>query len=231
MCDAIFTFGQSGNHFFQCPSRRDYTRLPNKLQKLLSTNQIRQIHHVTLGFENSFLITWRDRGGEDHIDSHNLPQELTHFLHATSPHNTPLRTIPSIRLTLGPYNTSFFAHDGSSYLWLNLPPRLLAALQSRITNNTWHDRPRIVALGCADDFVLVTAAHAAVWQLAHFRALDAMLGRAVARRGGVAEMRDVVLHAYRYQCFIARGADGALVFENLPEHEVEGLRGMVEPLV
>lgn len=43
MCDATFTFGQRGSHFFQCPSRRETfvasisskSKIPNKLAALV----------------------------------------------------------------------------------------------------------------------------------------------------------------------------------------------------
>jgi hypothetical protein len=43
------------------------TRLPKKLQRLLTTSQIAQIYNVTLGFENSFLVTYQDKDGRDTI--------------------------------------------------------------------------------------------------------------------------------------------------------------------
>jgi len=109
MCDSTFTFGQRGCHFFQCPSRREYARLPKKLARLLSSSQLKKIYHVTLGFEDSFLLTWRDTGGRDRVESSGLPHELVDFLHAEN------RNIPNIRCTLGPYNSSFL-HPRQSFV-------------------------------------------------------------------------------------------------------------------
>jgi hypothetical protein len=47
----------------------DSTRLSRKLTSLLNAAQIREVHHVALGFEDSFLLTWRDTNGRDHIGS------------------------------------------------------------------------------------------------------------------------------------------------------------------
>jgi hypothetical protein len=114
---------------------------------------------------------------------------------------------------------------------MSLPPKLLTALQSRIRGNDWHDKPRIVALGCDDNFLLVTASHAAVWELSHYRAISSMLASSQTQTRGIQEVHNIVLHAYRYQCFIAQSFNGSLVFENLPPHELEGMQEMVGALI
>lgn len=43
------------------------TRLPAKLASLLTSAQLKKVHHVTLGYEQSFLLTWRDVKGYEHI--------------------------------------------------------------------------------------------------------------------------------------------------------------------
>ncbi|PSN69507.1 hypothetical protein BS50DRAFT_572632 [Corynespora cassiicola Philippines] len=231
MCDAAFTFGQRGSHFFQSATRREIARLPKKLSLLLNSKQLQKIHHVTLGFENSFLVTWRDIQGGDHIESQGLPQELTTFLYAKNAQNVLVRNIPEIRLTLGPYNASFFVHDAAAYLWMNLPPALLTAIQSRIQNGAWADKPRIVALGADDNFLLVTQRNAAVWDLEHYATLEAMIEFSRTQEHGIEEVGEVVLHAYRYQCFVALSRNGTLLAENLPLHEVQGLDAMREAIV
>ena len=114
---------------------------------------------------------------------------------------------------------------------MNLPSKLLTALQSRISGNDWDDKPRIVALGCDDNFLLVTASHAAIWDLSHYRTISSMLEFSQTQTRGIQELYNIVLHAYRYQCFIAQSSNGSLIFENLPPHELEGMQGMVGPLI
>ncbi|KAF2014350.1 hypothetical protein BU24DRAFT_213332 [Aaosphaeria arxii CBS 175.79] len=231
MCDAIFTFGQRGSHFFQCPSRRDYTRIPKKLQRILATKDIAHVYHVTLGFENSFMITYRDRNGNDHIEFQGLPSELTTFLTATHPTtHLPLRSLPSITLTLGPENESFFVGDGTSYLWMNLPGPLLSALQSRISNGSWTDKPRLVALGASSNFLLITQNNAAVWDLPAYRTLGDMMLYSQGKERGIEEVWGVVLHAYRYQGFVAMSRNGTVLGENLPEWSLKGLEGLKAPI-
>ncbi|KAF2111108.1 hypothetical protein BDV96DRAFT_500084 [Lophiotrema nucula] len=217
MCDATFTFGQCGSHFLQCPSKRDFYRLPAKLQTLLTSKHIALVHHVALGFENSFLIAYRDRMGGDRIESQGLPSELYDFVYAKNKTNLYARDIPKLRVTLGPYNSSFFAHDQGAYLWMNLPPALLSAIQIRIKGGAWVDKPRIVALGADANFLLITEKHAAVWDLRNYRTLNSMIEFSRTQERGIAEVHNVVLHPYRYQGFVAHSKNGTLLYENLPQ--------------
>ncbi|KAJ4989975.1 hypothetical protein SVAN01_04622 [Stagonosporopsis vannaccii] len=230
MCDATFTFGQRGSHFFQCPSQQDTTRLPRKLTTFLSSPQIQHIYHVSLGFEDSFLVTWRDKDNQDRINSFGLPDELTKFLYARNDQGQLVRSIPAIRCVLGPYNTSFFAHDSAGYLWMNLPHGLLTALQSRIKNGSWTDRPRVVALGADDNFLLITEKNRAIWDLEHYKRLSDFLESSRSQGYGIQNIAAVTLHPYRYGCFIAHSKPGTLLYENLPPHQLPGLKAMLEPL-
>ncbi|KZM20573.1 uncharacterized protein EKO05_0010939 [Ascochyta rabiei] len=231
MCDATFTFGQRGSHFFQCASRREITRVPRKLIAILSSSQIQQVHHVALGFEDSFLITWRDRDGSDRINSGGLPNELTGFLYSKNPQGQLVRNISAIRCVLGAYNSSFFVHDSSAYLWMNIPDGLLSALQSQIKNGAWIDRPRIVALGADDNFLLITKKNAAMWDLDNYKTVSDMLEFSRTQEHGIPEIHNIILHPYRYGCFVAQSKNGTLLHENLPPHQSPGLANMIDPIL
>lgn len=205
-------------------------RLPGKLSALLSSAQLRQVHHVALGFEDSFLITWRDSQGRDRIDGHGLPADLLEFVYARDTQQNPIRDIPNIRCSLGPYNSSFFAHDGSTYRWMNLPPTLLLALQDRIQDGSWVDRPRLVALGANDNFVLITEKHVALWKLGHYKALANYLKSSKSQNDGFTCVHSIILHTYRFGSFITQSNDGNLLHENLPPHSVSGLQAMFAPI-
>ncbi|KAF9694089.1 hypothetical protein EKO04_007987 [Ascochyta lentis] len=231
MCDATFTFGQRGSHFFQCTSRRDITRVPKKLTALLSSSQIQQVHHVALGFEESFLITWRDRDGNDCINSTGLPNELTDFLYKKTPQGQLVRNIPAIRCVLGAYNSSFFVHDSSAYLWMSIPEGLLDALRSRIKNGSWVDKPRIVTLGADDNFLFISEKNAAIWDLDRYKTVSDMLEFSRTQERGIAEIHNIVLHPYRYGCFVAQSKNGTLLHENLPPHQLPGIANMLDPVL
>ncbi|KAF2035305.1 hypothetical protein EK21DRAFT_107425 [Setomelanomma holmii] len=231
MCDTTFAFGQRGSAFFQCPSRREVARLPRKLSVLLSSAQLRQVHHVALGFEDSYLITWRDTSGQDHIDSQSLPLHLQEFLYARDGQQRYLRDVPCIRCSLGPYNSSFFAHDGVSYRWMNLPETLLTALQARIKDGDWLDRPRIVALGADKSFVLITEKHAAVWDLGSYKTVSDLLEFSRTQERGISEIQNIVLHSYRFGSFITQSRNGTLISEDLPSHTLGGLSALKDSIL
>ncbi|KAF1925241.1 uncharacterized protein M421DRAFT_262885 [Didymella exigua CBS 183.55] len=231
MCDATFTFGQRGSHFFQCPSRREIARLPAKLTAFLSSSQLQQVHHIALGFQDSFLITWRDRSGLDRMNSLGLPDELTTFLFAKNAQDQLIRNIPAIRCVLGPYNNSFFVHDSSAYIWMSIPDGLLTALQARIKSGSWIDKPRIVALGADDGFLLITEKNVAIWDLEKYKTVSDMLESARAQAHGIRDIRNIVLHAYRYGCYVAQSKTGALMHGNLPAHQISGIMCMLGPVL
>ncbi|KAF2824415.1 hypothetical protein CC86DRAFT_55356 [Ophiobolus disseminans] len=231
MCESILSFGQRGGHFFQCPSRREAMRLPKKLASLLSSRQLQYVHHVALGFEDSFLITWRDNNGHNRIDSDGLPLELREFLYARDPQRGFERDFSRIQCSIGPYNASFFVHDGSAYRWLNLPPKLLLALQSRINDGNWTDRPRLVALGANDNFVLITDKHAPVWTLNNYDSLSNLLDSLALQNRGIADIHSITLHAHRFGSFITQSRNGTLSHENLPSHSIPALQEMVAPIL
>jgi len=152
------------------------------------------------------------------------------FLYAKDEKDQLVRTLSSLRLTLGPYNTSFFVTDGSACLWMNLPPLLLSALQSRIKNGNWIDKPRMVALGADQNFLLVTQKHAAVWDLGNYATISKMLEFSKTQPSGIEEMHCITLHAYRYHCFIAQSRNGTILYENIPPHELAAVQAM-QPVI
>jgi hypothetical protein len=200
------------------------------LSTLLASPQLQHIYHVTLGFQDSFLLTWRDTKGQDRIDSAGLPTELTNFLLARNPQRQLTRNIPQLRGTLGPSTASFFVHDTAAYLWMDIPPALLSALESRIKNGGWTDPPRIVALGADAAFLLVTAQHAATWDLDAYPGLTAKLNHSRTQAHGLADLHNVILHAYRYNAFITQTKTGSLMHENPPPHALSAMESMAEPM-
>ncbi|KAI8931129.1 hypothetical protein NX059_011483 [Plenodomus lindquistii] len=230
MCDTTFTFGQRGSHFFQCPSQQDHTRLSNKLVNLLSSPRLKKIYAITLGYEDSFLLTWRDTNNKDRIDYAGLPTELLTFITAQNAQGRSTRNVPKIQCVLGPYNESWFVHDGDAYSWMNLPTKLLQALQSRIKDGNWIDRPRIVALGAGTNFVLLTEKHDAIWHLEQYRTTSQLLEKAKVQQKHTSDIRNLVLHPYRYDSFVAQSQSGILILGNLPPPSVPGMNAMIEPI-
>jgi hypothetical protein len=198
--------------------------VPQKLSLLLSSTQLQLVHHVALGFEDSFLITWRDQTGQDRIDSQSLPLELQEFLYARNAQQRFIRNLPRVRCSLGPYNSSFLAHDGSAYQWMNLPASLLFALQKRIKDGTWIDRPRIVELGANDNFILITEKHATIWNLENYKILSSLLEVQAKQERGIFEIHYVTLHTYRFGGFVMQLQNGIVRYDSLPPHSLPGMQ-------
>lgn len=106
---------------------------------------------------------------------------------------------------------------------MGIPSDLVSALQSRIKDGNWTDRPRIVALGADANYLLITEKHAAVWHLSYYATISRMLEYSRTQVRGIADVKNISLHPYRYQCFIAQSANGTLISENAPPHEVTGV--------
>lgn len=204
--------------------------MPKKLETLLSAPHLKHIHHVTLGFEDCFLLTWRDQKNQDHIDSAGLPPELVEFLYKRNTNGEFVRDIPQIRCFLGAYNSSFIAHDGAAYLWMDIPQGLLAALQSRIKDGQWTDKPRVIALGADNNFLLLTEKHAAVWELSRYIAISRFLDNSKKRLYGISDIRNAVLHPYRFQCSITQSKTGTVIHHNIPPHSMGGLQQLISPI-
>lgn len=195
-------------------------RIAKKLARFLSNEQLKQVHHVTLGFEDSFLLIWRDTNGKDRAEASGLPAELVEFIFARN------RDVPKIRCCLGPYNESFFVHDGASYLWKNLPQKLVSTLQKNIKDGSWADQPRLVSLGADGNFLMITENDAAVWDLRNYKPLVALL-----EKGTMSEVHNLILHPYRFHTFVLQSKDGKLTYENIPPHELPGVQAMLEPIL
>ncbi|KAL6711044.1 hypothetical protein ACN47E_006919 [Coniothyrium glycines] len=227
----MFTFGQRGSHFFQCPLRREYSRLPKKLLSLITSPQLKQIHHVCLGYEDSFLLTWRDGNDLDRVDSSGLPSELIDFLYARDSQRRSSRNIPGIRCSLGPYNSSYFVHDGSAYAWMNLPAKLIDALQSRINAGKWIDRPRLITLGAGSDFVFLTEKDTAIWNLDQYKFVSRHLAAAQSRQHDIRNIRNLVLHPHRYQGSIIHLQNGRVLSDNLPPPALADFKLMSDSII
>jgi hypothetical protein len=109
---------------------------------------------------------------------------------------------------------------------MNLPQNLLSALQARVEDGNWVDRPRLVALGADSNFLLITEKHAAIWDLGCYATISNMLEYSRKETRGIADIKNVALHPHRYQCFIAQSANGTLISENMPPHEMAGVENI-----
>ena len=101
-----------------------------------------------------------------------IPPALREWLYATDSNNVLVRELDDLRVSLGPNNNSFFAHDGKSYKWSNLPSGLNAAIQQRRgSSGGWADAPRLVCLGADESYIMATEGGGGSWKLDNYRSL------------------------------------------------------------
>lgn len=154
--------------------------------------------------------------------SDGLPEALRAFLHEKQA-GKPVRSLSQIRVTLGPYNKSWWAHDGTQYRWHNLPAGLSEELESRRKpGGGWTMTPRLVALGASDNYVMITDGHGGAWHLSSYRELDQMLDLMKEDADKRFSMiHNIFLHPYRLQCAILQSRNGHTMGQNLPPHIAE----------
>ena len=161
---------------------------------------------------------------EDIIGDDGLPESLRKWLYKKDDSGNYARDFPKIRVTMGPYNQSFFATDGSSSWWLNLPEGLKDAIKKRRSNDgtgPFTDMPRLVALGVDGDYFMLTEKHAASWRLSGYRGLRELIDQIKDSDAGLSNLENLHLHPYRLQTCIVQNKYGDVGGENLPPHTEE----------
>jgi hypothetical protein len=101
---------------------------------------------------------------------------------------------------------------------------LLSALQKRIKDGTWIDRPRIVELGANDNFILITEKHATIWNLENYKILSSLLDVSAKQERGIFEIHSVTLHTYRFGGFVMQLQNGIVRYDSLPPHSLPGMQ-------
>jgi hypothetical protein len=160
----------------------------------------------------------------DTKDGIGLPEELGAFLHEKNSTGARVRNFPNIRIALGPYNKSWWASDGSTSRWMNLPKGLEGALRDKRSNGgtgPFTDAPRFIALGTDGNYFMVTEKNAANWCLADYRELQTIIEGCKDTEAGVSNIKSLVLHPYRLQTWVIQTTSGLVVSSNLPPHMEE----------
>lgn len=115
-----------------------------------------------------------------------MPDGLTKWLYAKDSDGDLVRDLESLRVSLGPYNRSFFAFDGKAYLWQNLPEALSDAIQERRNpSGDFAAAPRLVELGVGENYIMITGGQGGSWSLGNYRELDGMIDVLREKEGGL----------------------------------------------
>lgn len=162
-------------------------------------------------------------------DSDGLPSSLETWLYAKNTSGEYERDFPKLRVTLGPYNKSFFATDGAAAQWLNIPSGLLDVFKSNRSNNgtgPFTDMPRLVALGVDGDYFMLTEKNAACWSLGSYRALRELIVQTKDTPAGLSQIQTLYLHPYRLQSCVLQNKGGQVGGESLPPHTEEAFESI-----
>ena len=115
-----------------------------------------------------------------------LPQTLQKWLLEKDASGNAQRNLQKLKISLGPYNESYFATDGTSTRWLNLPTGLGQALENRRKpGGGWTAEPRLVALGTMSNYIMITDNNGGNWSLPNYKELDAIIDVIKDMEGGL----------------------------------------------
>jgi len=130
---------------------------------------------MSLGSNGSFVFSYKPKsGGATRVISKGIPTILSDWLYEKDANGECARHFHSLNISLGPGNNSFWATDGNSAKWTNLPEPLQKAITANLKDGAWIDAPRIVSLGVDGDYIMITTNHAASWRLNHYKEFDAV---------------------------------------------------------
>ena len=205
------------------PALWDLYHHPDESIKIASS------YSVTIGAGNSFFVSYKSTANTNRIHSKEIPQGLSDFLYEKGSTGHYERDFPKIKVTLGPYNKSWFATDESTTRWHNLPEGILKEINARRGDNgtgPFNDNPRLVALGCDGNYFMATDEGSWAWSLSSYPDLQAIIRGCKDFEAGVSNIKNLVLHPYRLNCWILQTQSGLVVSSGLPPHMEEPFKSI-----
>jgi hypothetical protein len=135
-------------------------------------------------------------------------------------------------VSLGPYNSSWWATDGISCCWFNLPKSLVVAIESRRKpGGDFTDPPRLVTLGAQDSYLMLTEANCCVYSLTpSYRNLNVLLESMRDSAARFSVVHNVTLDAYRLQSFVLQSKNGCVFAGTVAPHAAEAIAEIVRTI-
>lgn len=96
------------------------------------------------------------------VGYHGIPEQLREYITAKDESGTCVRDFQSLKVCLGPYNSSYLAVDGNTCAWANLPPSMDSKVDEMIKAG---EDPRVIALGANRSYIIISTGQAASWEL------------------------------------------------------------------
>ncbi|OCK87380.1 uncharacterized protein K441DRAFT_358351 [Cenococcum geophilum 1.58] len=178
------------------------------------------VYCLAFGPNGAFVISYKGKqDGADHLQTANIPTSLEAFLYETK-FGSLVRNLNTLRVSFGTPTGSFYATDGSSWRWDNLPPPLQAALLVRRGfKGAWRDPPRLVSLGADGDFILLTVGNGYTMRLTKYPELDVTFDeyiKTVGKGRAFNWIHNLTLNAYVPDSYILQCSNGKVFLNNLP---------------
>jgi len=159
----------------QLIKRFNSNNLPDDIAALFAKGEVGKSNHMSLGKNGSFVFSYQPKAGSgvgSRVTSNGIPKILHDWLYEKNSRGDSVRAFSKLNISLGPGEDSFWATDGSSCKWNNLPAQLQTALDANLKDGRWTDTPRILSLGFGGDYVMITGRNAASWRLDHYKSID-----------------------------------------------------------
>ena len=118
-----------------------------------------------------------------------IHEDLKSWLFENDNRGSLVRNLAKLRVSLGPTVDRFWATDGGSAKWSNLPQSLQTRLNSMIENGSWVEVPSQIVLGAGDDYILRSPSSVS-WVLENYPNLDAAL-KLTEEAGGLGRIKVV----------------------------------------
>ena len=96
-----------------------------------------------------------------------IPQELETWLYTEDEAGRIKRNYGKLRVSFGDSPGRFWATDGATYRWHNLPKDLQVFISSLLKDGKFKETPLLVLLGMGDDYIIRTDERWK-WQLANY---------------------------------------------------------------
>lgn len=140
------------------PANLHSNNLPLEIQELYTKKEVSYGRHMALGANGSFFFSYKPKNANGtRVKLIGLPTDLDEWIFAKDADGGWKRSLEGLRVSLGPKNESWFATDGNSYRWCNLPEGLQKEIDANMNDDgCFEHRPRIVSLGVDGDYVWVT---------------------------------------------------------------------------
>ncbi|KAF2502693.1 hypothetical protein BU16DRAFT_16975 [Lophium mytilinum] len=215
MATVTFAMGSKDAYFFNTPTHWAWKNLPPDVESLFKKQPaVKEVFELALGDQGAYFVSFRDADGLIYCRHFNLPNPLTSWLYNSQPQI--IRDLTKLYITLGQYE-SYYAADGSSSSWANLPPTLEKALESRRTEHSpWKpgEEPTFVSLGAEGRYFMRTANGGGGWEL---KGKAEGINKYLTDAPNFSDIAGLWLFPSHPDCYIMTTMEGK-AFSNLPEH-------------